>query len=153
MPSIRVDFLNWRPDAEDVGNDGLTTADNVVHEPEGYKPVHLASSGAFSTTIAASTATVLSLVSKPIGSSGDQFAAWLAATTTGPTLCVGINGATAPTTATGHPLSFSAGSTDHEIYAFDVTEYGGYISWTVEAQASDASGTSLSIAYAGYMSY
>ena len=152
MPSVRVQFLNWRPDAEDVGNDGLTQCDNVVHEPEGYKPVHLASSGAFTTVLAASDATILSVVSKPVGNAGDQFAAWVA-DATAPTLCVGINGATASTSATGHPLTFATASTGHEIYAFDVAEYGGKIAWTVEAQAADASGTALSIAYAGYMDY
>lgn len=149
---LRVDFLNWRPDAEDVGNDGLTTADNVIHEPEGYKPVHLASSGAFTTVLAASDATVLSIVAKPVGAQGDLFCAWIA-DATAPTLCVGINGVTASTAATGHPLTFATASTGQEIFAFDVCEYGGKIAWTVEAQAADASGTALSIAYAGYMDY
>ena len=36
---IRRDFLNFQPDIEDFGNEGLVKADNVTHEPEGYKEV------------------------------------------------------------------------------------------------------------------
>ena len=146
---VTVPFLNWRPDAEDVGNDGLTKADNVVHDTEGYRPIHLASSGAFSTAI---PQFVLSAVAKPVGSQGDVFAAWIT-DTTAPSLQVGINGSTATTSATGHPLAFATSAVNPEIFAFDVCEYGGKIIWTVEAQAEDASGTSLSIAYAGYMDF
>lgn len=146
---VKVPFLNWRPDAEDVDNNGLTKADNVVHDTEGYRPIHIASSGAFSTAIAA---TVLSSVAKPVGSQGDTFAAWIV-NATAPTLQVGINGSTATTSATGHPLAFATAAVNPEIFAFDVCEYGGKIVWTVEAQAEDASGTSLSIAYAGYMDF
>jgi len=154
MPSVRVNFLNWRPDAEDVGNDGLTKADNVIHDVEGYRPAHLASSGAFSTTggLAASSATVLSVVAKPVGSQGDLFCAWVADATV-PTLHVGINGVTATTSATGYPLAMATAATDAEIYAFDVCEYGGSIVFTVEAQATDASATALSYAFTGYMSF
>lgn len=151
----RVTFLNWRPDAEDVGNDGLTTADNVVHETEGYKPIHLASSGAFATTggLAASNATVLSLVAKPVGAQGDLFCAWLADATL-VTLHVGINGETASTSATGYPLQFATAVTSPEIWAFDVCEYGGKICWTVEAKASTSTpATTVSVAFAGYMDY
>lgn len=149
---MKIKFLNWRPDAEDVGNDGLTTADNVIHDVEGYRPVHLASAGTFSTAIAASDATVLSIISKPVGSQGDYFCAWVADQTT-PTLHVGINGVTAVTSATGYPLAMATAATDAEIYAFDVTEYAGKIVWTVEAQATDASATALVYAFAGYMDF
>ena len=36
MSQVKFNFINWRPDAEDMGNDGLVTADNVLHQPEGY---------------------------------------------------------------------------------------------------------------------
>lgn len=149
---MKVKFLDWRPDIEDVGNGGLTQADNVVHDVEGYRPIHLASAGAFSTDVAASNATVLSIVAKPVGSQGDLFCAWVAQDTV-PELHVGLNGATAPTTATGYPLAMATAATDAEIYAFDVCEYGGYIVFTVEAQATDASATALSYAFAGYVSF
>jgi len=150
---MKVNFLNWRPDVDDVGNDGLTKAENVIHDVEGYRPVHLASSGAFTTTggLAASNATVLSIVAKPVGSTGDLFCAWVAGSP--PKLHVGLNGATATTTATGYPLAMATAATDAEIFAFDVCEYGGNIVWTVEAQGTDASATALSYAFCGYMSY
>ena len=149
---MKVTFLNWRPDRDDVGNDGLTKAENVVHDVEGYRPIHLASSGSFATAVAASDATVLSIVAKPVGSQGDLFCAWVADQTT-PTLHVGLNGVTATTSATGYPLAMATAATDAEIYAFDVCEYGGNIVWTVEAQATDAAATALSYAFCGYMSF
>ena len=155
MTELRVNFLNWKPDQEDVGNDGLTVADNVIHDTEGYRPVNLASSGTFATTggLAASNDTVLSLVAKPVGSSGDLFCAWIADSTT-PTLHVGVNGSTGTTTATGYPLAFATAVTSPEIYAFDVCEYGGKILFTVEAQGETSSpDTTTSLAFAGYMTY
>lgn len=150
---IKTDFLNWRPDADETFNEGLTIADNVIHETEGWKPAHLASAGSFSTSVAASDATVLSLVAKPVGAQGDQFCAWLADATL-VTLHVGINGATASTSATGYPLQFATAVSSPEIYAFDVCELGGKIVWTVEAQAETTTpATTVSIAFAGYMDY
>ena len=150
----RIDFLNWAPDAEDVGNQGLVEADNVVHDSEGWKEIHLGSSGSFATTggLAASTQTILSVVAKPVGAQTDLFCAWLNDATT-PTLNVGINGVTASTSATGHPLAFSTAVSNPEIWALDVCEYAGKICWTVEARGENASGTALSVAFAGYMDY
>ena len=154
MSEVRVNFLNWRPDAEDVSNEGMTTADNVIHDVEGYRPVHMASAGAFATTggLSAGLGTILSIVAKPIGSRGDYFCAWVAQATT-PALHVGINGVTASTSATGFPLAMAAAATDAQIYAFDVCEYAGKIVWTVEAKATDASATALSYAFAGHMDF
>jgi hypothetical protein len=152
VSQIRTNFLNWQPDAEDVGNDGLSQADNVLHDTEGYKPVHLGSSTAFSTVIAASAATVLSIVAKPVGAQGDLFCAWLSGAST-PALNVGINGETATSSATGYPPSFAVAVTDPAIWAFDVAEYGGKICWTVEARGADASASAVSVAFAGLMDY
>ncbi len=157
---FRRDFLNWRPDAEDFGNDGLVTADNVIHETEGFKPAHLASAGSFATTggLAASVATVLAVQCRPVGAQNDYLVAWIA-DQTATTLHVGLNGTTGTTTATGHPLSFStvyAGSTTTpvNISVFDVCEYGGKIFWTVEAQMGTTTpSTTQTLGYAGYMDY
>ena len=66
MTQVRFDFLNLAPDMEDTENQGLTVAQNVVHDTEGYKPVHLGSAGSFATTggLAASNATVTSIIAK-----------------------------------------------------------------------------------------
>lgn len=152
MNQVRVNFLNWNPDSDDVGNQGLSEADNVLHETEGYKPLHLGSAGSFATVLSATTATTLSIVAKPIGAQGDLFCAWLSGAST-PTLNVGINGATATSSATGYPPSFGVAVTDPQIWAFDVAEYGGKIAWTVEAQGANASGTAVTVAFAGLMDY
>ena len=154
MPTLRRALLDWQPDLDDYGDNGLTQADNVIHDADGWHPIHLASSGSFATTggLAASSATILSIVTKPVGAVGNTFSAWIA-DQTAPTLQVGIDGVTATTSATGYPLTFTTTSVNQEIYAFDVCEVGGKIVWTVEAQAEDASGTALSIAFAGYMDF
>lgn len=55
MSEVRINFLNWRPDAEDIGNDGLITADNVIHDTEGYKQIGLVTNGAVSTLTSSDT--------------------------------------------------------------------------------------------------
>lgn len=60
---MKVNFLNWRPDQDEYQLDGLTKAENVVHDTEGYKPVYLKSAGAFSTGIDAAES-VLSVVAR-----------------------------------------------------------------------------------------
>ena len=149
---VRLNFLNWRPDLEDTEHDGLSVAQNVVHEPEGYKPVHLASGGSFATTgaLAASTATVTSIVAKPVGAQGDLLCAWLQ----NDTLYVGVNGVTSPATTTGFPQSFATTGATQAIVAFDVCEYAGKIFFTAQAQQSEAvpSATSTLISM-GYMDY
>lgn len=149
---MKIAFLNWRPDLEDENHDGLTVADNVVHEPEGYKPIHLASAGTFSTTggLAASSATVLSAVAKPVGSADDLMVAWLA----NGQLHVGLNGVTAASDTTGYPLSFSTAAASGEITVFDVCESYGKIFFVVKGEQIHTSPTTTSVkAMIGYMDY
>jgi hypothetical protein len=39
MSFVKFDFLNWRPDLEDYRNEGLVSAQNILHQPEGYKQI------------------------------------------------------------------------------------------------------------------
>lgn len=39
MSEVRLNFLNWRPDQDELNTEGLQVADNVIHETEGYKEV------------------------------------------------------------------------------------------------------------------
>ena len=136
---------------EATEHDGLTVADNVVHEPEGYKPVYLASGGSFATTgsLGASTATITSLVAKPVGPGNDLFCAWLSNNT----LQFGINGVTATTASTGYPLSFAT-TGSQQITAFDVCEYGGKIFFTAQAQQTQTvPSATATLTLAGYMDY
>lgn len=152
MSQVRLNFLNWQPDLEDEANQGLTVAQNLVHEPEGYKSIHLASAGSFATTggLAASSATVTSIVTKPVGASGDLFCAWIS----NDTLHVGINGVTSAAVTTGYPLSFATTGANQAITAFDVCEYAGKIFFTAEAaQGTSSPSTTVSIAHIGHMDY
>lgn len=148
----RIKFLNWLPDLEDEEHQGLTVADNVVHEPEGYKPIHLISASSFATTggLAASNATVLSAVAKPVGSGNDLLVAWLA----NGTLHVGLNGVTAASDTTGYPLTFSTVAASGEITVFDVCEAYDKIFFVVKGTQVHTSPTTTSEkSMIGYMSY
>lgn len=154
------------PDAEDTATDGLTVANNVVHEPEGYKATHLISALAFSTTggLAESVATVCALanglpcvIAKPVGAQDDLFVAWLSGSP--PTLHVGLNGVTSSADTTGYPLSFSTAyvsrtATPVAIFAFDVCEYAGKIFFNVEARMGTVSpSTTQALKYSAYMAF
>jgi len=160
MSEVRFNFLNFNPDSEDTENLGLTIANNVVHDTEGYKPVHLGSAGSFATTggLGASVATVLSCIAKPVGTQGDVFAAWLSGNAH-PTLHVGVNAVTSISATTGFPLSFtntfiSASDTPIAIYAFDVTEFAGKIFFNVEARLGTATpSTTQTLKFSAYMNF
>ncbi len=150
MTEARVSFLNWRPDLEDTEHDGLTTANNVLHDVDGYEPLHLGSAGRFVTT--GGLASVTSLVSKPVGAQGDQFCGWIAANG----VHVGINGVTAAAATTGYPTAITSATTINggEISAFDVCELNGKIFFVVEGSIQTAvPNTVVSLAMSGYMDF
>lgn len=152
MSEFRFNFQDLAPDLEDTKNPGLTIAQNVVHETEGYKAVHLGSAGSFSTTgaLGASNATVTALIAKPVGAQSDLFCAWLA----NDTLHVGINGITSPTSATGHPLSFGTAGPTQEITVFDVTEFADKIFFVVSAQQDEVVPSNTStLTTSGFVDY
>jgi hypothetical protein len=139
------------PDAEDTATDGLTVANNVVHEPEGYKQIHLGSAGSFSTTggLGASVYTVEACAARPVGSGSDLFCAWIANST----LHVGLNGVTATTAATGYPLTFPS-HISAAITAFDVCESYGKIFFIARGSVQAASPSAVtSREMTAYMDY
>ena len=149
MSQARINFLNFNPDLEAENNQGLTVANNVIHEPEGYKPAHLATAGSFSQS--GGMASVTSVVSEPIGSAGDVFSAWIAQNGN---ICVGINGNTATTSSTGYPLSFSTVSSGGSFISFfGVCEHAENVYFTVEAFNTQVlpSSTVTSQAFSGYI--
>ena len=130
---------------EDTQNKGLTVADNVIHEPEGYKVAHLESAGAFSTSGGMNT--IISVVSHPIGSAGDQFSAWIDGSGV---LQVGINGNTATTSSTGFPLSHSTVTSGSNISFMSVTEYQDDVYFTVQSFLTGITPSTLtSISFSG----
>lgn len=152
---VRVDFLNWRPDAEDVFNQGLVVATNAIHDTEGWKPVHVKTTTSFSTTggLEASAATVTSLVAKPIGTGTDLMCAWISNNT----VQIGVNGVTMTSAGsvggglTGYPLAFATAGTDQQISFFDVCENEGFVFFVVEAWQRQASPlTSVALRHIGY---
>ena len=152
MSEVRFNFLNFNPDSEDTENQGLTIAQNVVHDTEGYKAVHLGSAGSFSTTggLAASAATITSIVVKPVGVGDDLSCAWIASDT----LHVGLNGVTAASVTTGFPVSFATTGSSQEIVSFDVTEFADKIFFCAQAQQTEIAPSATStLTTVGYMSY
>ena len=144
---IRVDFLEWRPDLDDFQNPGMTTADNVIHDIEGYKQIKLASSGAFATTGALTTVT--SIQAKPIGTNGQHLCAWL----NDNTIHIGIDGVTA-VSSPATTVSFATTPANLEISAFQVAELADKIFFVVEALAANVSpSTTVSLRLAGYLTY
>ena len=138
----RIAFLNWQPDVDDLPNDGLEDCDNVVHEPEGYKPVFLESTGGFSTTGSLTDAD--SIVVKTIGPNLDKFHAWIESDE----IKVGVNG-TEITSTGSTTVSFATSGSNQAVCFFDVAELADQIIFTVEAQQDEAGGTVNSIYLTG----
>jgi hypothetical protein len=129
---VRIDFLNWQPDQDELNNDGLITCTNVVHEPEGFKPVYLASAGAFSTETA--FASVTSLVSETVGSNLDVVSGYIG----GDVLRIALNGvAVSPLNST--QISFATTGSSQCVAAFDVAELNGQVAFVMLAQQETAS--------------
>lgn len=151
MTQVRFDFLNFAPDIEDTENKGLTIADNCVHDTEGYKPIHLGSAGAFSTT-GNLAGIVESIVTKSVGPGDDTFSAWFDNNSL--QLNVGVNGITSPPVITGSSLSFSQTGTSQKITAFDVCESNGKIFFVVEvSQSLTSPNTTVSLRQIGYLDF
>lgn len=147
---MKFNFLNYQPRLEDEANPGLNVADNVLHEPEGYKPIYLRTASAFTTAIAPSGGTIHDVVAKSIGSQGDVLAAWIH----NDAVHVGVNGATSLSATTGYPASFATTGTSKFIYAFDVCEAYGRVFFTVEARQTEAiPSTVTSVVHCGYMDF
>jgi len=142
MSEVRLNFLNWRPDLEALGNDGLTVAENVLHDAEGFKKITEQTAGAFSTT----TASVTDFKAVAIGTNNQTFCCWLS----GGTMFFGIDGVTAtgPSTAT----AFATATAGQAISSFAVTEYGDDIFFCAVAEGTTAiPATLVSIGFSGYL--
>lgn len=145
MSQVKFNFLNWRPDAEDDGHDGLVTADNVYHQPEGFKAFQSPTAGAFATNT--SLGTCPSVVFRPVGTRGQYVGAWLhnaTAAGVGYTIDMSVGlfsrGAESQMlTLIGTYTTYSTSTitnqyTGNNISALEVTEYKDYIFFTAEAQ-------------------
>ena len=71
---VRSDFLKWQPDQDDFNNPGLTIADNVLHDTEGYKQLLQQTDAAFTTTtVLGGSATVQAVNIRPAGVGANRF--------------------------------------------------------------------------------
>ena len=68
MTEVKFNFLNWRPDAEDYENDGLITADNLLHDTEGYLQILSNTTTSMTNFAAGSGGTINSVLCRPQGS-------------------------------------------------------------------------------------
>ena len=147
---LRLNFLEWTPDLDDFQNPGMTVADNVIHQPEGYKQVAIQTAGAFSTLT--SVGTVTSIQIKPIGTGGTNLAAWLRPQTATPSVIleigdpeVGVLG------SVGSATLISVNSM--KIDAFQVCELEDKVFAVANANGTAQAGTVISINLTGYFDY
>jgi hypothetical protein len=155
MSFVKYDFLNWRPDLEDERHDGLTTADNFLHDIEGYKQLLKQTAGAFSTTspMNAGADNILSLKAKPFGLSGDLALADVLDDSANIVLRIGVQGQNAFTTtniATSNGLQTGGSAV---IKSFSICEFGQSVVMAAQAQASLLSGGVTTLALGGTMLY
>jgi len=150
VSNLRFNFLEWLPDLDDFGNPGITVADNVIHDVEGYKEVRQQTIGAFSTLTGSATSTAM--VVKPIGTGGTNVAAWLKAITAGPSVImeignpeIGLVGSIASATLS------SVGAMS--ISSFQVTELNDKVFLTAQAEGEAQGSTVISINLTGYLDY
>lgn len=150
MNQLKTNFLNWRPDADEYDNDGLTKANNTVHDTEGYKPIHLQSAGAFSTGIPASVS-VLSVVAQAGIWPTTAFCAYVKQS--GPTLRFAHFFNTGTTfhegtwNTTGYPTAhaFATAGTSQAVVAFDKCFLGDKMFLVAVAEQSVSGGATATL--------
>lgn len=157
MAKIRVDWLNWRPDLEDTEFDGLTVADNVIHQPEGYKEVRFTTAGAVSTIVSAgnvlwaSGTTIGAIQVRQLGSlldssDSNKVAAYIRDDVS-PQFAVDFFNTTTPTSTTGAAGNMTSG---YAITAFQTAELNDVIFVCANASGSAAGGTGIALNITGY---
>lgn len=135
----RFDFLEWRPDRDELNTEGLQIADNVVHETEGYKQVLMHTAGANGTISSLTSAVALREV--PIGTGGQTLKAWLSKETLSPGDALALNVAVEASTTLDSVTSATVTSlTDAEITSLAVAELDDNLFITCEAAVQLVSG-------------
>ena len=130
MSEIRLNFLNWRPDAEALSNDGLTVADNVLHDTEGYKPLNVQSGFSASTFFANDTLlSVRSMQIRQVANNSNRVAALVQDTQTTVAmadLTIGLEGEVIEFTKISTPTLSSAGGIRVSSFSVAEMESGGF---------------------------
>lgn len=160
MQQVRLNFLNWRPDSEASGHDGLVKASNVLHDSEGYKQFKLATAGAASTALSFS-GNVTDVQVRQIGSKQDssiankihcilesRLASGYAQVWLYPPNLTGSDATVATLTMAGGTTATLSGG---EITALEVCEMEDYVFITAEAKGNAALATEMSARLTAYM--
>ena len=160
MSQVKYNFLNWNPDQEDYLNEGLITADNVVHAEEGWLDYLTPTAGSFSTSTAFNTTP--SIVIRSVGTNDQRVAAWLHnATAAGAgytvDLSVGLLSGGYTTVGTYTTVTSATTSTQYtlnRISGFDVCELGDKIFFAANAECTSATvlsgGSLVTVNLTGY---
>jgi hypothetical protein len=156
-PLPRFEFLNWRPDLEDTEYEGLTVADNVVHDVEGWKEVKFVTDGAVSTITSAGN--ILFTTGQTIGamqirqlgnifdtSDSNKVAAYLR-DAVGPQFVVDFFNTTTPQSTSGSLMT-----SGYAITGFQVAELNKTIVVCAQATGTAASGTAVALNITGHTS-
>jgi hypothetical protein len=138
MSNVKLNFLNWQPDVEDYRNEGLITADNVIHSPEGYIQYKTPTTFVTSTAIG----TCPSMVVRSVGTNDQRVVAYLNnATAAGAGYTIDLNLGLFSSNYTTVALYTSMTSstignlsTQNRVVAFDVCELGGVIFMAAQAE-------------------
>ena len=148
MSELRLNFLNWRPDAEDFSNDGLTVATNLVHGSEGYKQIRLTTDSSVATTSPLTTSVLTDVRAARVGtndniSNGNKIFAFVPSTTPSLSVATGFETIT---------ISFpTAAASSVALTAFQVTEINNNIFIVAQAEGLAAGGTAVSANFTGYV--
>lgn len=157
MAKIRVDWLNWRPDLEDTEFDGLTVADNVVHDAKGYKQVRFVTDSAVSTISSAgnilfASGTTISAMqvrqlSNTLDDSDSNKVAVYLRDAVSPQMAVDFFNTTTPVSTVGTAGVMTSG---YAITAFQTAELNNVIFVCAQATGTAAGGTGIALNITGH---
>lgn len=145
-----IPFLKWLPDLEDYNNPGMTVADNVLHDTDGYKQLLQQTALAFATVKAAT-----SLQIKPAGVSGQNriFAALVPFQTATSSSFLSIGDIDTADTFTQLSMGTLTSVGACRIQSFSIAELGPNILITAKADGDLLAGGTTTIALTGIASY
>ncbi|MEM6817207.1 MAG: hypothetical protein AAF578_00315 [Pseudomonadota bacterium] len=145
---MRKQFSGYAPDLDDFEHPGLTVADNVVSDVEGYKPITLTST----VTPTGNLTSVDDISLANLGSEpgfNQQMCAWLS----GGTLQIGINGVLRPSNTPGYPLSWSGPMLTQGMQPINVVELNNQRFFTASAFGTTATFLPEQLFVTGYMQW
>lgn len=147
MSQLRTNFIGWQPDQDEYSPEGLITANNVLHDTEGYKPLYMQTVGAFGVSTWYSGSTLHSVRSMQIRSvgAGNNRVAALAVDASGTTadLSIGVEGeASAFTTVTTATLA-SVGGIRCKAFSVGELESGVFLICAAWGASLAAGGSTL----------